>query len=109
MLILPPGHAQRVHAPRRTSVRERWMLCVGGALTIALVVVAVIAITTTGRSSHNGCVDVTIQYSLGGNEVYKCGQAAKAFCRNSGLPGGFTGAVGREVAVQCRKAGLAFG
>jgi hypothetical protein len=85
------------------------MLWIGGALTIALVVVAVIAITTKGHHSGNGCVDVTIPYSLGGNEVYKCGSAAKAFCVSSGQPGGFTGESGRVVATQCRKAGLEFG
>jgi hypothetical protein len=85
------------------------MLWVGGALTVALVVIAVIAITTKGRSSGNGCVDVTIPYSLGGAEIYKCGHAAKTFCTTSGQPGGFSGSAGKLVAVQCRKAGLQFG
>ena len=85
------------------------MLWVGGVLTLALVVVAVIAITTSGRSSGKGCVSVTIPYSLGGQEIYKCGQAARSFCVTSGRPGGFTGAAGQAVAVQCRKAGLRFG
>jgi hypothetical protein len=90
-------------------MRERWMLWIGGVLTVALAVVAVIAITTSGKSSGNGCVAVTIQYSLGGQQIYKCGQSARSFCVSAGRPGGFTGADGLEVAVQCRKAGLAFG
>jgi hypothetical protein len=109
MLILPPGHAEQVRAPLRGGLRERWMLWIGGALTVALTVVAVIAITTSGRSSGKGCVDVTIPYALGGQEIYKCGQAARTFCISSGQPGGFTGTAGHAVQVQCRKAGLAFG
>lgn len=109
MLILPPGHAEQMRSPLRTGVRERWMLWTGGVLTLALAVVAVIAITTTGRSSGNGCVDVTIPYALGGQEIYKCGDAARSFCVSSGQPGGFDGSTGKLIAVQCRKAGLRFG
>jgi hypothetical protein len=109
VLILPPGHAEQVRKPLRAGVRERWMLWIGGALTLALALVAVIAITTSGRSSGNGCVDVTIPYALGGQEFYKCGNAARTFCVSSGQPGGFTGTAGQAIAVQCRKAGLRFG
>jgi hypothetical protein len=105
MLILPPGHAQQVRAP----IRARWMLALGGALTTALVILAVIALTTTGHQTGNGCVDVTIPYALGGQEFYKCGNAARTFCVSSGKPGGFTGTAGQAIAVQCRKAGLRFG
>jgi hypothetical protein len=109
VLILPPGHAKEIRAPRRVGVRERWMLWTGGVMTAVLVVVAVIAITTTGHHSGNGCVDVTIPYSLGGDEIYKCGPAAKKFCSSSGQPGGFTGQPAHIIAAQCRKAGLVFG
>ena len=85
------------------------MLWVGLVLTVALVAVAVIAFTANGRSSHAGCVDVTISGSLGASEIYKCGQAAKTFCITSGQPGGYTGQTGRTIATQCRKAGLRFG
>ena len=109
VLILPPGHAQSVKAPRRTSSREQWMLRIGVALTAALVAVAVFALTTSGHSSRAGCVDATIPYALGGAEIFKCGQAAKAFCTSAGQPGGFTGTAGQIIATQCRKAGLRFG
>jgi hypothetical protein len=109
VLILPPGHAQQVRAPRRSGAREKWMLRIGGLLTVALVALAVVAITTKGHSSGNGCVDVTIPYALGGNEIYKCGAAARQFCITSGQPGGFNGSAGRLIATQCRKAGLTFG
>jgi hypothetical protein len=85
------------------------MLRIGVVLTVALVAVVVVALTSSGRSSGNGCVDVTIPYALGGAEIYKCGPAAKAFCTTSGQRGGFTGTAGQIVAIQCRKAGLRFG
>ena len=46
MLIMPPGHAQQIRAP----IRARWMqVAFGAAVTLAVVVVAVIAITTKGH------------------------------------------------------------
>lgn len=109
MLILPPGHAQAPTLPRRFSRREKWM--VGGVLAsvVVLVVVVVIAISSAGRSSANGCIDVTIPYSLGGQEVYACGVHARSTCASVGSSGGFTGAAGRAVAAECRKAGLPVG
>lgn len=85
------------------------MLWIGGVLSLALAVIAVIAVTTSGHSSGKGCVDVTIPYALGGQEIYKCGQAARSFCITAGRPGGYTGQAGDTIAEQCRKAGLAFG
>lgn len=105
MLILPPGHAQQIRAP----IRGRWMLAFGGMLTAALVIVAVIALTTTGHQTGNGCVDVTIPYGIGGQEIYDCGGAAKALCRGVDTPAGFSGTAGKAVAVECRKAGLRVG
>jgi hypothetical protein len=106
MLILPPGHADRLRATRRIAPRERWL---GALIAAALIVVTVIAITTTGHSSGNGCVDVKIASALGAQEFYYCGAQAKSFCIQSGAPGGYTGDARREIAVQCRKAGLRFG
>jgi hypothetical protein len=109
MLILPPGHAQAVRTPRSIRTREKWMI--GGLLgTVAAIIVAVvIAVASAGHHSANGCVDVTIPYSIGGQEFYKCGAAARAMCAQVGVPGGFSGAPARAVATECRKAGLAVG
>jgi len=109
VLILPPGHAQAVSARRRLSAREKWIL--RGVLgTVAVLAVAVvIALATAGHSSGNGCVDVNIPYSTGGQELYRCGGEARAMCRAVGTPGGFTGAAAHAVATECRKAGLAVG
>jgi hypothetical protein len=109
MLILPPGHAQQARASRRFSVRERWMVGIGAALAAVLIAVTVIAVATKGHTSGNGCVDVTIASALGAQEFYHCGARAKSFCIQSGEPGGYTGVARREIATQCRKAGLRFG
>jgi hypothetical protein len=105
MLIMPPGHAQQVRAP----LRARWMQVLGAVVTLAVVAVAVIAITTKGHSSGNGCVDVVIPYSVGGQELYQCGAKARALCAGVDTPNGFSGTAGQAVAGQCRKAGLRVG
>jgi hypothetical protein len=105
MLIMPPGHAQQVRAP----LRARWMQVLGAAVTLAVVIVAVIAITTKGHSSGNGCVDVVIPYSVGGQELYQCGAKARALCAGVDTANGFSGTAGQAVAAQCRKAGVRVG
>jgi hypothetical protein len=109
MLILPPGHAQEIRAPRRFGARERWLVRLAAVVAAGLLAVAVIAVVSKGHSSGKGCVDVTIASALGAQEFYYCGQHAKSFCVQSGAPGGYTGNVRDEIAVQCRKAGLRFG
>ena len=81
------------------------MLAVAAALTVAVVV----ALATAGHSSGDGCIDVTIPYSIGGQEFYRCGVAARSTCRSVGTPGGFVDGAGRAVAAECRKAGLPVG
>ena len=84
---------------------------VGGVLASVaiLVVILLVAVSSGGRSSSGGCVDVTIPYSLGGQEIYACGVQARSMCASVDNPRGFTGAAGRAVASQCRKAGLPVG
>jgi hypothetical protein len=69
----------------------------------------VVALATGGRSTGNGCIDVNLPYSIGGQEVYRCGAAARSVCAAVGTPEGFTGAPGRAVAAQCRKVSLPVG
>ncbi|MGI8413523.1 MAG: hypothetical protein ACR2LV_08925 [Solirubrobacteraceae bacterium] len=106
MLILPPGHAQTLGVMRPLRSRERWML--GGVITVvtALLLAVAISFAAGGHSSAHGCVDVTIPYSTGGQEVYRCGAAARDMCMLVGAPGGYTGMPARAVAGECRKAGL---
>jgi hypothetical protein len=84
---------------------------VGGVLGLvaALAAAVAIAVLSGGHTTGGGCVDVTIPYSLGGEELYRCGADARALCRSVGVGGGFTGAAGRAVATQCRKARLPVG
>jgi hypothetical protein len=74
-----------------------------------LVVVVVVALATAGHTTGGSCIDVTIPYSIGGQEVYQCGPAARRTCGSVGQPGGFAGRAGQAVAAQCRKIGFAVG
>ncbi|MFL5822972.1 MAG: hypothetical protein ACJ764_05965 [Solirubrobacteraceae bacterium] len=79
------------------------------AATAALVVVVAVALLTAGHSTGGDCIDVTIPYSIGGQEFYRCGAAARSTCRSVDAPGGFVGGPGRAVAAECRKIGLPVG
>ncbi len=109
MLILPPGHAQTVAVRHRLTLRERWLI--GGILAVvaALAVAVVVALATSGHSTGNGCIDVNVPYSIGGQEVYRCGAAAEQVCAAVDTPNGFTGSAGRAVAAECRKVSLPVG
>lgn len=109
MLILPPGHARALQVKRRFSTREKSIISVVLAVLTALIVAVVVSLATAGHHSANGCVDVTLAYSTGGQEFYECGAAARAMCSEVGASGGFTGDQGRAVAAECRKAGLPVG
>ena len=76
---------------------------------MALIAAVVVALLTPGHTSGHGCVDVTIPYSIGGQELYRCGPAARRMCAAVGAPNGYTGSAGQAVAEQCRKAGLPVG
>jgi hypothetical protein len=109
VLILPPGHGQRLAAPHRFTSRERWIL--GGVLTAAaaLVVAVVIALASGGHSTGGGCIDVQLPSSVGAQEFYRCGAAARSLCDAVDTPQGLSGRAGAAVAAECRKAGLRVG
>jgi hypothetical protein len=109
VLILPPGHGKAVAVTPTLSAREKWILSAVGGVVAALIAVVVIALATAGHSSGGGCIDVTIPYSIGGQEFYKCGAAARTMCAQVGQPSGFSGPAGQAVATECRKAGLPVG
>lgn len=79
------------------------------ATVAALTLVVVISVATAGHRSGNGCVDVTIPYSTGGQELYRCGAQARTMCSLVGSRQGFTGTLGRGMATECRKARLPVG
>jgi hypothetical protein len=106
MLILPPGHAQAIRSRRAYTRREKWT--VGGVLGLVAIgaVVVAIAIATTGGHSHNGCLNFTYAGPVGAQEINECGAPARDLCGSVLTRAGFTPAVAREVAEQCRKAGI---
>jgi hypothetical protein len=109
VLILPPGHAQRLRERRAFSGRERWMISGVLGMVAALSLVLVISLSTTGPQSGHGCVSVGLTYSTGGQQIFRCGASARALCSQAGVPGGITGSTGRAVATECRRAGLPIG
>jgi hypothetical protein len=76
---------------------------------LALAAAVAVSLAAPGNSTGNGCIDVNIPYSIGGQEVYKCGAAAREVCAAVGTPSGFSGAAGRAVATECRKVSLSVG
>lgn len=75
----------------------------------ALVVALVISFATAGRQSGHGCISVSLAYSTGGAQIYRCGAGARALCDGVRRPGGLTGKPAETVAVACRQAGLPIG
>jgi hypothetical protein len=109
VLILPPGHAQAIRVPHRFSVREKWAIGTVLAGVAALTVALVIALATNAAPARKGCIDVTIAYVVGAQELKHCGAEARTLCLQAGVPGGFAPESARAVAAACRKAGIAVG
>lgn len=78
----------------------------GVALLAVLVVVLVISLTSVQRTSGHGCIDVSAATVIGGSELYKCGAAARAICRQPSGAGTAFLSFQRALAEACRKAGL---
>lgn len=88
---------------------EKWMVrAVLGAVAVLAAAVAV-SFIAAGHESRRGCIAAIVPYALGGQQLDQCGAAARATCRAVGTPDGFSGAAGRAVATECRKAGLPAG
>lgn len=106
LLILPPGHAQSVAAPRRLARRERWMIGAVLGLVALGAIALVISFASGSKSSSNGCIHVTVQYVTGATQLDKCGREARSVCSSIGQPGGYAGALAEAIARECRKADL---
>jgi hypothetical protein len=109
VLILPPGHARTIRAPRRFSRREKWILTTVAASVVAVIVAIVISIGTGGGSTPSGCVDVKFSTTIGAGEIYQCGGKARTLCASASAGGGISSVERPAVIAACRKAGLGVG
>jgi hypothetical protein len=109
VLILPPGHAQAVHARRRLSVREKWMIRGVAAAVVAIAIAVVISLATAGPRSSHGCIYATFPGVVGADQISECGAAARDICASVLAPGAYSSEGARTVIAECRKAGLPVG
>jgi hypothetical protein len=109
MLILPPGHAEAIRTPLRLGTREKWVVSAMAAVVAALAIVLVISLGSKGHHTGNGCIDATLPYAFGGQEIYRCGAAARRACAAIDTPAGFGQEAGKLLAVECRKVNLPVG
>lgn len=68
-------------------------------------VAIVIAVGTGGHASSPGCIDFSFAYSVGGQEVYRCGPAARRTCTSASSS--YSGQTLAAVRRACRTAGYA--
>ncbi len=109
-MAMPLGHGSQVQRVRPLARRERLLAGgVGAAVAVAAVVLLVVTLTAPAHRSGRGCVAVSLAYSLGGTQTYRCGAGARALCASVGHPGGLTGVGARDAARECRRAGLSVG
>jgi hypothetical protein len=106
MLILPPGHFKEVSRQRSIGRREKWMIGGVAGVVAVIAVAVVIAFTSVQRQSRNGCIDVSAATVIGGSELYRCGDAARALCTTPVGESSQNVAFSRALAEACRKAGL---
>lgn len=78
-------------------------------IVAAVAVVLAISLGSSGRHTGDGCIDATLPYAFGGQEIYRCGAAARHECAAATTPGGFNQEAGRLIAIECRKIGLPVG
>ena len=108
-MVLPPGHAQALAAPRTVSRRERRLIAGVLAGAAAILAALVISLASDGPSSAHGCLHATIPGVVGAQAIDQCGDQARSTCQTVGRPGAFTPQSARVVAAECRKAGLPVG
>lgn len=108
-MVLPPGHAQTLAAPRQLSRREKRLIAGVLAVVAAIVLVLAVSISVGGQASAHGCIHATVPGAVGAQEIDQCGAQARATCQSAERPGSFTPGSARVIAAECRKAGLPVG
>ncbi len=104
---MPLGHGRELQQLRPLARREKLLaLGVGGVTAIVIAVLVVISLTHSDRRSGHGCIAVSLAYSMGGTQTYRCGAAARAMClRATSL----TGLPAADLTRACRRAGVSVG
>ena len=84
---------------------------IGGvtAIVAILAIVLIVSLASPGPRSANGCLHLTTPAATGAQEIDQCGAAARATCASALAPGGFPATTEREIAANCRQAGLRVG
>lgn len=110
---LPLGHYQEVTTPLRRNRKERWLVGLGGLLVAALVVVALVSLTSRDPKSANGCLNFTYAMVMGGEQLHACGEKARSLCAEppsfgGARFGGLANDLKAKLQGQCRLAGLPY-
>jgi hypothetical protein len=94
------GHAQRLATP--LTGRQRWLV---GVVVAAIVAVSLwAALRAPGApTSSGGCVRLVVASSTGGNELSRCGAAARAWCATEYAR---TDELAKRIQAQCVLAGI---
>jgi hypothetical protein len=100
--------SRRLAEPLRWGRREKAAVAVVAAcLVLAVVGLAVFALTDSRTREGAGCIDVTFASTLGGTNLHACGQKARELCAS---PASNPGAVAEgALRAACRRAGDPYG
>ena len=84
---------------------------IGGvlAVVVALVVALAVSLSSSGPTSSNGCIYLTIAAPTGAQQIHECGAQARSTCDSARTPGAFTADAADAIAAACRKARLPVG
>jgi hypothetical protein len=113
-MVYAPGHFQQSHRQAKTrrrfrSRRERIAVQAMALITLVLVGLMIYSLSSHGRQSRNGCIDVNFMTMIGGAETYKCGAQARTLCSTPRGGNSIDTDFQTELYAACRKAGIRTG
>ncbi len=100
---------ETVNTLRRLTARERRLIRGVLAAVVLLAVGVVVAVASTGPSSGNGCLHLTIPGQLARRRSTSAGAPPRTRAPAYGQPGTFSSLARQDVVAACRKAGLPLG
>ena len=80
LMILPPQYKKGPRLKRQPTVRERWLLGIGGLVVSALIAVTIFSLTSHQPKNGHGCLSFNYATVLGGEQAYVCGAQARKMC-----------------------------